>query len=146
MQQGQNEVCNFVSMLKKTNACAPLCTRLSTCSQPDWVKLSESDHCASVEGKQTAGGEQWVRVILHFPNQTETPSVQTHSWEWSCQQLRILICFCFITLKHMWGLETHEVQLISHAAFISLRSDSTISWPKFTHLHWKIDACSIVKQ
>lgn len=90
--------CNFVSMLKKMNVCVSVCSWLFICSLCAFVKLSEADHCASVEGSSLLAP---AALSLSHPPASKSnkkyiqPESLSRDWNWL--QLTIIICFCFIT-------------------------------------------------
>lgn len=91
-----------------------MCFWVCVCMQPACMRCASWNRSSCFSrGEQAAdslqlkvennkGKQLWVWVILQLPNQTETPSVHSHSGDPNWQRLRIIICSCFITVMHIW--------------------------------------------
>lgn len=118
---GVNWGCNLVSMLKKVNVCVSVAPWLLICSLCAFVKLSEANHCASVEGSSRLASA--ALTLTHPPaSKSNKKYIRPESLYWNWQQLTITICFCFITRGHE---NLRIVQMISHRGGLSLLGEDT---------------------
>lgn len=105
------------------NVCVSVAPWLLICSLCAFVKLSEANHCASVEGSSRLASA--ALTLTHPPASKSNkkyirPESLSRDWNW--QQLTITICFCFITRGHE---NLRIVQMISHRGGLSLLGEDT---------------------